>query len=408
MGDAETEIHGSVEPGFEPVGDAFAANFAAGAELGSAVAVYHHGRPVVDLWGGVADLATGRLWTEDTLQLVYSTTKGATAACANLLAQRGLLDVDAPVAEYWPEFAQAGKSEIPVRWLLCHKAGLAAIDAELTLEQALAWEPVIRALEVQAPIWEPGSAHGYHATTFGWLVGEVVRRVDPEHRTLGRFFAQEIAEPLGLEWYIGLPPELEDRVASLPGALVPDEATDPELFALYDLYMGPGTLLGRALNAPSNVWAAEGVWNQPAVHAAELPAANGITNARSVARFYAGLVADLPTAGDGSGPAAKAILGADQMEAARTAQTEGTDLVLMGESKFGLGYLTASEFSPYGGAGAFGHAGAGGSLGFTDPENGLAFGYVMNRMNLNLSGDPRTDALTRAMYHAADAPAPYL
>ncbi len=326
----------------------------------------------------------------------------------NLLAQRGLLDIDAPVADYWPEFAQAGKSEIPVRWLLCHKAGLAALDADLTLEQVLAWDPVIHALEVQAPIWEPGTAHGYHATTFGWLVGEVVRRADRDHRTLGQFFSQEIAQPLGLDWYIGLPPEFEDRVAALPGTLVPDAATEPELFELYNVFLGPETMLGRALNAPSNVWAAEGVWNQPAVHAAEIPAANGITNARSVARFYAGLVADLPASGNGKQPASDAVLEPAQVEAARTAQTEGADLVLMGESKFGLGYLTASEFSPYGGAGAFGHAGAGGSLGFTDPENGLAFGYVMNRMNLNLSGDPRTDALTRAMYQAAGAPAPYL
>ncbi len=404
-----TEINGFVAPGFEPVRDAFAANFAAGMELGAAVAMYQDGLPVVDLWAGVADQETGRPWAEDTLVLVYSTTKGATAACANLLAQRGLLDVDAPVTEPWPEFGQAGKAEIPVRWLLGHKAGLAAVDADLTLQQALAWEPMVRALEAQAPLWEPGTAHGYHATTFGWLVGEVVRRADPGHRSLGTFFAEEIAGPLGLDWYIGLPPALEDRVAALPGALVPDEArTDPELMELINAFMGPDTMLGRALGAPSDVWAEPGVWNRPAVHQAEIPAANGITDARSVARFYAGLVADLPAAADGSRPAAKAVLEPDQIEAARTVQTDGTDLVLMGESKFGLGYLVASEFSPYGGARAFGHAGAGGSLGFTDPENGLAFGYVMNKMNLNLSGDPRTQALTEAMYRAAGVPTTHL
>ena len=409
MTDEDVEIDGFVAPGFEPVRDAFAANHAAGMELGSAVAVYQHGEAVVDLWAGVADPATGRPWAEDTLVLVYSTTKGATAACANLLAQRGVLDVDAPVARYWPEFAHAGKGAIPVRWLLCHQAGLAAVDGDLTLDQALAWEPMVHALEAQGPLWEPGTAHGYHATTFGWLVGEVVRRADPQHRSLGTFFAQEIADPLGLDWHIGLPPELEHRVATLPGALIPDEAqTDPELMELVNAFMGPDTMLGRALGAPSNVWAEPGVWNRLEVHQAEIPAANGITDARSVARFYAGLVADLPAVADGAKAAAKAILDPAQVEAARTVQTHGTDLVLMGESKFGLGYLVASEFSPYGGERAFGHAGAGGSLGFVDPENGLAFGYVMNKMNLNLSGDPRTQALTRAMYQAAGIPAPHL
>ncbi len=211
-----TEIDGWVAPGFEPVRDTFRANFERHGEVGAAVAFYVEGRPVVDLWGGLADPAKDRPWTEDTLQLVFSTTKGATAACANLLAQRGQLDIDAPVATYWPEFAQAGKASIPVRWILCHKAGLPWVDATMTLEEALSWEPVVRALEVQEPAWEPGTAHGYHATTYGWLVGEVVRRIDG--RSLGRFWADEIAGPLGLEWWIGLPEELHHRVAPLIGS----------------------------------------------------------------------------------------------------------------------------------------------------------------------------------------------
>ncbi|MGK2949455.1 MAG: serine hydrolase domain-containing protein, partial [Acidimicrobiales bacterium] len=196
-----TEIGGRVEPGFEGVAAAFERSFAEHGEVGAATAAYVGGRKVVDLWGGVADQATGAPYTEGSLQLVFSTTKGATAACANLLAQRGDLDIDAPVAEYWPEFAAAGKADIPVRWLLCHKAGLPYVDATLTLDEALAWDPMIRALEAQAPVWEPGTAHGYHATTYGWLVGEVVRRISG--KSLGTFFREELAEPLGLEFWIG-------------------------------------------------------------------------------------------------------------------------------------------------------------------------------------------------------------
>lgn len=407
MSATETEIGGSVEPGFEAVADAFARNFAEHGEIGAAVTVHHRGRRVVDLWGGLADPASGRPWDRDTLQLVYSTTKGATAACANLLAQRGLLDMDAPVATYWPEFGQAGKSHIPVRWLLCHKAGLAAVDAEMTLAEALAWDPVIRALEVQEPMWEPGTAHGYHATTYGWLVGEVVRRIDPAHRSVGTFWREEIADPLGLDFYIGLPPELEDRVAVLPGSLVPEGAMDdPELRELVLAFMGPDTMLGRALGAPAGVWSEDGVWNSPALHQAEVPAANGITNARSLSRFYAALVADVPA--DDDFPAATRVLTPAQVDAARETQTSGPDLVLSFETTFGLGYMTASPFSPYGGARAFGHAGAGGSLGYADPENEISFGYVMNKMNTNLSGDPRTTGLVTAVYESAGAPITFI
>ena len=206
------EVGGFVEPGFEGVRDAFANNFVEHGEQGASYAFYVEGTKVVDLWGGVrAD--TGEPYDDDTLQIVFSSTKGATAVCAHLLAERGLLDVDAPVVEYWPEFGQAGKQDIPVRWLLTHQAGLPTVDAKLTRAEALAWEPVIRALEVQLPLWEPGVAHGYHALTYGYLVGEVVRRIDG--RSLGTFFQEEIAEPYGLEFWIGLPEEYEPRVAPM-------------------------------------------------------------------------------------------------------------------------------------------------------------------------------------------------
>ncbi|MDP1818363.1 MAG: serine hydrolase domain-containing protein [Acidimicrobiales bacterium] len=383
-----TEIGGSVDVGFQAVADAFEQNFADHGEIGAAAAVYVGGRKVVDLWGGVADRATGAPYTDDTLQLVFSSTKGATAACANLLAQRGDLDMDAPVATYWPEFKAAGKGEIPVRWLLCHKAGLPYVDAKVTFEEMLEWDPVIRALEVQAPVWEPGTAHGYHATTYGWLVGEVVRRITG--KSLGTFFADEIAGPLGLEFWIGLPDEQQHRVAPLVTFSKPKDAN---IAALIEQFMGPDTLLGKALSAPSNVFdEVDGVWNRPEVRAAEIPAANGVTNARSLARFYAGLT------GTVEGGPAEPILTPAQVAAASETQTSGADKVLMMETTVGLGFWTASPFAPYGGAKAIGHGGAGGSLGFTDPEHGIGFGYVMNRMMQNLSGDPRTRTLVTAVY----------
>ena len=390
------EIDGLVEPGFEGVRDAFARNFVDQEEIGAGFCLHVGGRKVVDIWGGIADQATGRAYTEDTLQLVFSTTKGVTASCVNLLIQRGLIDVDAPVARYWPEFAQSGKEDIPVRWLLCHKAGLAVIDKRLSLEEALAWSPVIEALEVQEPIWEPGTAHGYHALTFGWLLGELIRRVDG--RGLGQFVAEEIAGPLGLELWIGLPESEEPRVAPMIGSsLLPDEAEIPEAVReLIQQFIGPDSLLGRALTLNSVFEIPD--WNTREVHAAEIGAANGITNARSLSRMYAGLTGQLPDA------PAPAVFTPEHLARARETQTSGPDKCLFLETSFGLGYMTSSPFSPYGGAGSFGHAGAGGSVGFADPDNDIAVGYVMNKMLANLSGDARTRALIKASYEAAGAP----
>ena len=389
-----TDIGGSVEPGFEGVADAFRANFEEHGEVGAATAIYVGGKKVVDLWGGVADQDTGSAYTEDSLQLVFSTTKGATAACANLLAQRGDLDIDAPVAEYWPEFKAKGKGNIPVRWLLCHKAGLPYVDVTLTLEEALAWDPMIRALEEQAPVWEPGTAHGYHATTYGWLVGEVVRRISG--KSLGTFFHDEIAVPLDLEFWIGLPDEQQARVAPLLqwGSSL-TTTSDPAMAELMAQFMGPDTMLGKALGAPNNVFAeAEHGFNTPAVRSAEIPAANGVTNARSLARFYAGL------SGTVDGGPSNPLLTEEQVAKASELQTSGPDKCLFFETTFGLGFFVASAFAPYGGERAFGHTGAGGSVGFTDPEHGIGFGYVMNKMGMSLNGDPRSGGLIRAVYAA--------
>ena len=388
-------VDGVVEPGFEGVRDAFVRNFAEHDEVGAGFSLHVEGRKVVDIWGGSVDEAGSAPYDEDTLQLVFSTTKGATASCVNLLIQRGLIDLDTPVATYWPEFAQAGKESIPVRWLMGHRAGLVTVDKKLSLEEVLAWDPIVQALEVQEPFWEPGTAHGYHAVTFGWLMGELIRRVDG--RGLGQFFADEIAQPLGLEFWIGLPEAQEARVSPMIGSISPDPAEIPEAMReLFAQFMGPESLLGRALNL-------NGVfdiphWNSREVHAAEIGAANGITNARSLSRMYAGL------AGQFDDVPESVVFTKEQIDAARTTQTSGADKCLMAETTFGLGYMTSSAFAPYGGAGSFGHAGAGGSVGFADPDNDIAVGYVMNKMMMNLSGDPRTRGLIKASYDAVGAP----
>jgi CubicO group peptidase (beta-lactamase class C family) len=397
--EATVAVHGQVAPGFEEVRDAFAANFVQCGEIGASFAAYLDGVKVVDLWGGVRT-DTGEPYGEDTLQVVFSATKGATAACAHLLAQRGVLDLDLPVVEYWPEFGQAGKERIPVRWLLTHQAALPTIDAKLSRDDALAWEAVIRALEVQAPLWEPGTAHGYHALTYGHLVGEVVRRADG--RTVGACFADEFAEPLGLDFWIGLPEEHEPRVA--PVIPMNEDALDQ--FDLAEA-LGADSLLLRAmtLNGAFDEDLAL-LANRREFRAVEMPAANGVTDARSLARFYAGLV------GPVQGGPARARLTHEQVDVARTRQTSGADRVLSFpgidvESTMALGFAASSAFAPFGGARAFGHSGAGGSVGFADPEHGIACGYVMNKMGLGAPLDPRSGVLVRAVYEAAGAPIAY-
>jgi CubicO group peptidase (beta-lactamase class C family) len=387
------EVGGYVEPGFEGVRDAFATNFEQHGEVGATYAFYVDGTQVVDLWGGERP-DSGAPYDGDTLQVLFSSTKGAAAACAHLLAQRGRLDLDAPVVRYWPEFGQAGKDHIPVRWLLSHQAGLPTIDAELSRAEALAWEPVIRALEEQKPYWEPGVAHGYHALTYGYLVGEVVRRVDG--RGIGTFFHEEFAEPLGLEFWIGLPEEHEPRVAPM----IPMGAGGGP--SIEDM-LGADSLMVRALNLNGALTGDLAFnANQRDFRAADLPAANGVANARSLARLYAALI------GGVDGGPSDALLDAEQIDIARALQTSGLDQVLSlpgfdVESTIALGFWSASPFAPMGGQHAFGHYGAGGSLGFADPEHHVAGGYVMSKMALGLSGDPRSMALIRASYEAAGA-----
>lgn len=377
--------NGHVENGFEGVADAFERNFKEHGEVGASCAVFVEGRTVVDVWGGVADPASQRPWTEDTIVTVFSCSKGAVAACANLLIDRGELDVDAPIASYWPEFAANGKGDIPVRWALCHKAGIPVIDKRVTREDILGWDGVVAAVAEQPPVWEPGTKHGYHALTYGWIVGELVRRITA--RTIGAYFREEFGDPLGLSWWIGLPPSEEHRVATTIG------------------YPGGGTIGGAAkeslmarsmalLRVPRDV-------NDPVFHAAEIPAATGISDARSMARLYSALV-------EGETP-----LSRSQLDAARVPQTSGPDAVISVpglidiELTFGLGFMTASPFCRFGVPGAFGHNGAGGALGFGDPTNRVGFGYAMNQMLVPPGADPRPTGLVRAVYDSIGVEAPF-
>lgn len=379
-----TDIHGNVEAGFETMASAFAVNFAEHGEVGAACCVYVDGRRVVDLWGGVASPEQGRAWEADTPVIVFSSTKGATALCVNRLVERGELDLDAPIADYWPDFAAQGKQSVPLRWALSHRVGVPAVDAPVTLDDVVGWDGVVAAVARQRPEWEPGSAHGYHARTFGWMLGEVVRRVSG--RSIGGFFSEEVARPLGLDWWIGLPPAAEARIATILG---PEPPADPAVRELMDQMMGPGTLLGRVLSGPSNLFAYDDRWNTRPYLAAEMPSSNGVASARAIARMYAAAIGEV----DGV-----RLLEASTVELARTVQSDGTDRVLGLPTRFGLGFALPPMLGAPCPAGAFGHPGAGGSLGFADPERGVAFGYVMNQMKLGLAGDERSEGLVKALY----------
>lgn len=411
-----TTISGWVAPGFEGVRDTFQANFDAGVEVGAAFGAYHRGEKVVDLWGGIADARTEEPWEEDTLVLVYSTTKGVVAMCANRLAQQGAIDVEAPVASYWPEFAEAGKDAVTVADLLSHRAGLAWVDGTMSFDDMVRWSPVVEALERQAPSWPPGTAHGYHATTYGWLVGEVVRRVTG--MSIGTYLRSEVAAPLGADFFIGLPSSEEPRVARLVSfmeGLTSGTATlssqlgdgpqaGPNIAELAELakdYFAPGGPLFKAMSAPGGALTDEEVWHSPRLHAAEIPAANGICDTRSLALLYGACVDEVKTA---SGQTFR-IMSPDQVDRAVQQQTKGPDEVLMGlDIQWGLGFNVNSGIisaAGLGGPRAFGHFGMGGSAGWADPDLELGMGYVMNRMDIGTTGDTRSFRLMRSCIDAA-------
>lgn len=380
------DVHGTVAEGFEPVRQAFAANFELLGERGAAVAVYRDGRKVVDLWGGTRDVDGVAPWTPGTAQVVRSATKGVAAAALLLLHQRGELDLDAPVGEYWPQYKAAGKERTLVRHLLAHRAGVPVLDRPLTPEEAADPDLGAAAVAAQAPVWEPGTDHGYHAQTYSWLTGELIRRITG--RPVGACIAEEIARPAGAELWLGLPEAEQARVGRVGPVEAPQASgtlrTRPKR-AVSEAYADPDSLTRRAFGAITPLPDE----NDPAYRAAALPASNGIATADGLARFYASLIGEV----DGG----TRLFTPATVELARAEQSAGPDRVLVVGTRFGLGPMLHGSASPMLSPGSFGHPGRGGSLAFADPESGVAFGYVTNGFRKSVTADPRAQALVRAV-----------
>jgi CubicO group peptidase (beta-lactamase class C family)/hypothetical membrane protein len=387
---ATPRIDGMVAPGFEEVRAEFERNFAERGEVGAAVAVYWRGEKVVDLWGGRRAPQGDAPWERDTMVVVMSCTKGLAAMTLAVANARGWLDYDAPVARYWPEFAQNGKSTITVRQLLGHEAGLVLLDEELTIERMRDLDDVARLLARQTPAWPPGTRHGYHTMSLGLYMQELIRHVDPLRRTLGRFFREEIAEPLGAEFYIGLPDYVPDRrlatveKLSLGRALLGLRKTPP---AMIRKLLQPGSVLRRSFLIPNLDW------NDRRTLRVELPAGSGVGTARAIARAYSVFAEGGAELGITAETFARVTAPLD------VARSE--DEVLGVPSYFSLGFLRPGpEFSFGSSARAFGAPGAGGSFAFADPDARLGYAYVMNRLDFYLADDPREKALRDAVYAA--------
>lgn len=380
--DGTFPIRGFCRPEFARVLQAFGENFEKGEEVGASVAVTHNGQTVVDLWGGYRDSRRTVPWERDTIVNTMSITKAMSATCLHVLADRRLIDLDAPVATYWPEFAQAGKQDLPVRYVLDHRAGLPVIDAPLPRGAIFDWEAMTSALAAQRPLWEPGTASGYHIRTQGFLIGEIVRRVTGV--TLGQFFRREIAEPFGIDFQVGLPSEDFGRCAefipAVAGTILNLASMDPE------------SLLFRAskqLPAPLD-------YNTKEWRSSELPSSNGHGNARAIARFYTLLV-------QGGILDGKRLLSEASVDRALSEQHAFTERVMGRVYHQTLGFvLNSPPIVPMGpNDRAFGHHGVGGSLGMADREAGVAFGYAMNRMHALLENGPRAGRLVAAVFASA-------
>lgn len=391
-------VHGAVAPGFEAVRDAFVENFRSRGELGAACCAYCRGEKVVDLWGGVRNRSTKAPWEEGTMALVYSATKGMAGLAVALAHSRGLFDYDERVSAYWPEFGQVGKERITARQLLSHQAGLYALD--VPLDRALVADPdrLAAVLARQKPAWEPGTRQAYHGITLGFYESELLRRVDPEHRTLGQYFQDEIAGPLGAEFYIRLPEEVSDsRLAPLerPAHMAAMLVTMPLPLVL--AAMNPRSRFRRCLEG-SELPAAE----PERVYARnlEVPAGGGVGTARGMARAYS----EFATGGKALGLRDETLreLAAPAVPPARGFR----DACLKVEVRFSLGFMKPDPAKPFAHPGAFGSPGTGGSFGFADPEAEIGWGYVPNWMGIHLQ-DPREVALRTALYRAASVPDPY-
>ena len=387
-------INGVCDERFSRVRDAFAANFENGEEVGASFAVTVNGEYVVDLWAGHADAGLTRPWERDTIVNVWSTGKAVTATCAHMLVDRGLLDIDAPVAKYWPEFAQAGKEKMPVRYLLSHQSGLSVIEKPLPTETFYDWDGMASALAAQKPLWEPGTKPGYQAITFGYLVGEVVRRITG--KSLGTFVREEIAGPLGADFHIGLSEEHHARVAEIvpyespqPWEVPSDDTASDLQFKLRQLSGNPPITADLANTQP---------WR-----AAEIPAANGHGNARSVARIMSALACGGKVDG-------VRLLSESAIENAIEEQAYDNDIDLGVPMRWGLGYMLVSKdlpLSPH--PRAFAHAGWGGSLGVADLDARVSWAYAMNQLGtgttdgkyegvVTIMGDKRAGLIGKALY----------
>ena len=397
---ANGKVSGTCDPAFSGMLDAFMENFAQRNELGASVCLTVDGKVVLDLWGGLKTEG-GEAWNADTLCVVYSSTKGASATCAHMAADRGLLDLDAPVTRYWPEFAQAGKDAARVSMMLDHSVGVPAVRDPLPKGSVYDYDYMCGRLAAEAPFWPPGTRNGYHGLTSAWTVGEMVRR--STGKRMGRFFAEEVAGPLGLDFWIGLPEEHEPRVAPMVAYPPDDKARNSRIaIAMREDPMSP---TGRFM--------LNGGGFQPNTregHAAEIGSGNGITNARGLAGLYA------PLANGGSTGDVR-LVGADTLtRMSRVSVATHDDATLRIPTRFSLGFMksmdnralpNAEDCSALMGESAFGHVGAGGSIGFADPDCRMSFGYAMNRMGagilLNDRGQTLIDAAYRALGYRTDA-----
>ena len=383
-------VHGEVASGYEAVADAFRANFADRKELGAAISVVRDGEVVVDLWGGHRDRKRTMPWQRDTLVTVWSTTKGMAATAMVVAHSRGLFDLEAPVARYWPEFAQAGKEEVTVRQILEHEAGLPVIDTPLDIDTIAHPDRFGEILAAQAPKWAPGSAHGYHAQSLGWYESQLLRRVDPDGRTIGQFFADEVAARLGVEFYVGLPASVsQDRIATFVGgrrlamALHAHEVPWPVLRRM----MNPRSMTFKAFTNPKAITKLPDI-NTRRLLEVELPSVNGTGTAHSLATVYG----DLATGGHRLG------VGAATLQELERPKAAGFDQIFGIESAFRFGFMKPFPILPFGSSPrAYGHTGSGGSFAFADPETGTGYAYVMNRNGYSLPTDPREISLREAL-----------
>ncbi len=380
-------VQGFCDPRFDGIRKTFEEGFRSREEIGAALAVTLDGKPIADLWGGYADPARTRTWGENTIANVYSTTKGMVAICAHRLVDEGRLDLDTPVSEYWSEFSQKGKEAIPVRWLLSHRAGVVAIRETLPPEALYDWDAMVTALAAEEPWWTPGESHGYHLLSYGHLVGEVVRRITG--RSVGTYFREEIAEPLGVDFHIGLPESEHARAAELSPMAGDPGAEGAQL--MQRALQEPEGMHARAFGNPAGLLLGP---NNPEWRKAEIPGGNGHGSARALARVYGALA----RGGEIDGVR---VLSRDGIVRAQTEQSHGPDEFLLLTTRFSLGFMLSQDrpearFGPN--AGAFGHPGMGGSVGFADPQARIGFGYVPNRMGPHILLDPRAVALIESLY----------